>query len=140
MTTATKSEICERCGGSGRAWDFIHALSESVLDICPDCQGRGRFSAVTRHPMKPSIDLSEAKTRILHGLIDCLQGRRSRLESAIERDDPRAVEMNRRYLAAEEAEFIRLSACNDWDFWNLHRDITPSVLFTSLAAKPLKNL
>ncbi len=42
----TKTEVCELCGGSGRAWDFIHALGESILDICPDCQGRGKFLVV----------------------------------------------------------------------------------------------
>ncbi len=45
----TKTEVCERCGGSGRAWDFIHALGESIMDICPDCQGRGKFLIVVRH-------------------------------------------------------------------------------------------
>ncbi len=71
--------------------------------------------------MKPSIDLAEAKARILHGLTDCLQSRRERLDRAIERGDERAVEMNRRYLAAEEAKLIELAASNDWDFWNPSR-------------------
>jgi len=135
------TEICERCGGSGRAWDFIFALGESVLDICPDCQGKGRFRVAANHPMRMSIDLAEVKARILYGLTHCLEDRRGRLRSAMERDDQRAVEMNNRYLVAEEAEFVRLTTCNDWDFWHLHRDITPHVLFTDLpAAKPVKVL
>lgn len=106
------------------------------MNLFPTLRERG-----TRHPMKPDIDLAEAKARILHGLTDCLQSRRERLDCAIERGDERAVEMNRRYLAAEEAKLIELAASNDWDFWNLHRDIRPSVLFTDLpASKPIKVL
>jgi hypothetical protein len=89
--------------------------------------------------MNATIGLAEAKARILLGLTECLQARRGRLNSAITRKDARAVEMNRRYLAAEQERFIELAGCNDWDFWNLHRDITPSVLFLDLlAAKPLR--
>jgi hypothetical protein len=91
--------------------------------------------------MKATIGLAEAKARILYGLTECLQSRRDRINSAIEREDARAVEMNRRHLAAEEARFVELVECDDWDFWNLHRDIQAYVLFLNLsAAKPVKVL
>jgi DnaJ-class molecular chaperone len=40
---AEHPDKCPKCYGVGMAWDYIHALHDTVIDRCASCNGTGRI-------------------------------------------------------------------------------------------------